>query len=268
MDPEDTIITDEEYEEIIERLAKIGKKISILMMNWSAELQETHNEQDKEEVDIYYQSYLDKYIKKRRRYKYEIEKYEVFTRNMQFTEEIRHLQRNLNGIPRIPTPPLEPSQRSETSTTTMSGMELNYSQSPSIQATRTSTGVTATAGFSRPSVSYSMLPKDGAIRASLAHSPGGLVPHQIPSIPNISPTPQGEDGDIIETGQFRVATPSVPVTRPHTSHGTYTVVSTVTPVTREASRQDALDTAHRLLRSLDGTITSTQKPTDYISGSE
>ena len=54
MDPEETIITDEEYEKIIERLAKIGKKISILMMNWSVELQETHNEQDKEEVDIYY----------------------------------------------------------------------------------------------------------------------------------------------------------------------------------------------------------------------
>ena len=26
MDPEETIITDEEYEEIVERLAKIGKK--------------------------------------------------------------------------------------------------------------------------------------------------------------------------------------------------------------------------------------------------
>ena len=62
MDPEETIITDEEYEEIVERLAKIGKKISILMMNWSAELQETHNEQDKKEADMYYQSYLDKYI--------------------------------------------------------------------------------------------------------------------------------------------------------------------------------------------------------------
>ena len=34
MDPEETIITDEEYEEIVERLAKIGKKISILMMNY------------------------------------------------------------------------------------------------------------------------------------------------------------------------------------------------------------------------------------------
>ena len=147
MDPEETIITDEEYEEIIERLAKIGKKISILMMNWSAELQETHNEQDKEEVDIYYHSYLDKYIKRRRKYEYEIEKYEVFTRNMQFTEEeISHLQRSLDGIPRIPTPPLEPSQRSETSTTNISSMELNYSQSISIQATRTSTGVTTTAG--------------------------------------------------------------------------------------------------------------------------
>ena len=54
MDPEETIITDEKYEEIIERLAKICKKISILMMNWLAELQETHNKQDKEEVDIYY----------------------------------------------------------------------------------------------------------------------------------------------------------------------------------------------------------------------
>ena len=54
MDPEETIITDEEYEEIVERLAKIGKKISILMMNWSAELQETHNEQDKKEADRYY----------------------------------------------------------------------------------------------------------------------------------------------------------------------------------------------------------------------
>ena len=148
MDPEETIITDEEYEEIIERLAKIGKKISILMMNWSAELQETHNEQDKEEVNIYYWSYLDKYIKRRRKYEYEIEKYEVFTRNMQFTEEeISHLQRSLDGIPRIPTPPLEPSQRSETSTTTtISSMELNYSQSISIQATGTSTGVTTTAG--------------------------------------------------------------------------------------------------------------------------
>ena len=31
-----TIITDEDYEEIIKRLAKIGKKISILMMNWWA----------------------------------------------------------------------------------------------------------------------------------------------------------------------------------------------------------------------------------------
>ena len=81
-----------------------------------------------------------------------------------------------------------------------------------------------------------MLPKDGAIRASLAHSLGGLVPLQILSTTNISATPQGEDGDIIETGQFRVATPSVTVTTLHTSHGTYTVVSTVTPVTREASR--------------------------------
>ena len=101
---------------------------------------------------------------------------------MQFTEEeINHLQRSLDGIPRIPTPPLEPSQRSETSTTTISGMERNYSRSIPIQANGTSTRVTTTAGFSKPSVSYSMLPKDGAIRASLAHSPGGLVPPQIPS---------------------------------------------------------------------------------------
>ena len=61
-----------------------------------------------------------------------------------------------------------------------------------------------------------------------------------------------------------MATPSVPVSTPDTSHGTYTVVSTVTPVTREASRRDALDTACRLLRSSDGTITSTHEPTDYI----
>ena len=99
-----------------------------------------------------------------------------------------------------------------------------------------STRVTTTAGFSKPSVSYSTLPKDGAIRASLAHSPGGLVPPQIPSTTSISATFQGEDGDIIETGRLRVATPSVPVTTQDTSHGTYTVVSTATPVTREASR--------------------------------
>ena len=106
MDPEETIITDEEYEEIVGRWAKIGKKISILMMNWSAELQETHNEQDKKQADMYYWSYLDKYIKRRRKYEYEIEKYEVFTRNKQFTEEeIGHLQRSLDGISRIPTPP-------------------------------------------------------------------------------------------------------------------------------------------------------------------
>ena len=97
MDPEETIITDEEYEEIVERLAKIGKKISILMMNWSAELREIHNKQDKKETGMYYQSYLDKYIK-RRKYEYEIEKYEAFTRNMQFTEEeISHLQRSFGG---------------------------------------------------------------------------------------------------------------------------------------------------------------------------
>ena len=128
MDPEETIITDEEYEEIVERLAKIGKKISILMMNWSAELQETHNEQDKKEADMYYQSYLDKYIMRRRKYEYEIEKYEIFTRNKQFMEEeIDHLQRSLAGIPRIPTPPLEPSPRKRTSTTTRPGMEPTYS---------------------------------------------------------------------------------------------------------------------------------------------
>ena len=128
MDPEETIITDEEYEEIVERLEKIGKKISILMMNWSAELQETYYEQDKKEADMYYQSYLDKYIKRRRKYEYEIEKYEVFTRNMQFTEEkISHLQRSLEGISRIPTPSLEPSQRLKTSTTTRTGVEPKYS---------------------------------------------------------------------------------------------------------------------------------------------
>ena len=98
------------------------------MINWSAELQETHNEQDKKEADMYYWSYLDKYIKRRRKYEYEIEKYEVFTRNMQFTEEeISHLQRSLDGIPRIPKPHLEPSQRSRTSTTTGTGVEPKYS---------------------------------------------------------------------------------------------------------------------------------------------
>ena len=58
---------------------------------------------------------------------------------------------------------------------------------------------TTSAGLSEPSVSYSTLPKDGAIRASPAHSPGRLVPPQIPST-SISATFQGKDGDIIETG--------------------------------------------------------------------
>ena len=53
---------------------------------------------------------------------------------------------------------------------------------------------------------------------------------------NISATPQGKDGGIIVTGQLRVATPPVPVSTLDTSHGTYTVISTIMPVTREASR--------------------------------
>ena len=59
-------------------------------------------------------------------------------------------------------------------------------------------GVTTTAGLSEPSVSYSTLPKDGAIRTSPAHSLGRLVPPQKPS--SISTTFQGKDGDIIEAG--------------------------------------------------------------------
>ena len=113
------------------------------MMNWLAELQETYNEQDKKEADMYYWSYLDKYIMRRRKYEYEIEKYEVFTRNKQFTEEeIGHLQRSLDGMSRIPTPLLEPSQRSRTSTTTRPSMEPKYSQYISIQATGADMGVT------------------------------------------------------------------------------------------------------------------------------
>ena len=114
---------------------------------------------------------------RRRKYEYEIEKYEVFTRNKQFIEEeIAHLQRSLEGIPRIPTPPLEPSPRLKTSTTTRTGVEPKYSQSIPIQTTGAGMGVTTTAGLSEPSASYSTLPKDGAIRASPAHSLGRLVP--------------------------------------------------------------------------------------------
>ena len=165
MDPEETIITDEEYEEIVEKLAKIGKKMAVLMMNWSAELQETHHEPDKEEVDTYYRSYLDKYIKQRRKYEYEIETYEVFTRNMQLTEEeISHLQRRLDGIPRIPTPPLEPPQGSRAPMTIRPEMEPKYSQSANIQAIGAHMGVTTTAGINEPSVSYSTIPKTGANR--------------------------------------------------------------------------------------------------------
>ena len=70
---------------------------------------------------------------RRRKYEYEIEKYEVFTRNKQFTkEEVAHLQGSLKGIPRIPTPPLEPSPRLKTSTTNRTGVEPKYSQSISI----------------------------------------------------------------------------------------------------------------------------------------
>ena len=139
----------------------------------------------------------------------------------------------MEGIPRIPTPPLEPSPRLKTSTTTRTGVEPKYSQSIPIQTTGAGMGVTTTAGLSEPSASYSTLPKDGAIRASPAHSPGRLVPPQRPSTTCISATFQGEDGDIIETGQPRVTAPSV------------STVSTVTPVTKDASRQDALDTARR-----------------------
>ena len=67
----------------------------------------------------------------------------------------------------------------------------------------------------------------------------------------------------------------VPVTTQETSQRTSTVVSTVTPVTRDASRQDALDitnqllgTNQELLRSSDGTVTGTHEPTDHIPGAE
>ena len=87
-----------------------------------------------------------------------------------------------------------------------------------IQTTGAGMGVTTTAGLSEPSDSYFTLPKDEAIRASPAHSLGRLVLPQRPSTTRISATFQGEDGDIVETGQ--PGDTALPVS----------TVSTVTPV--------------------------------------
>ena len=68
---------------------------------------------------------------------------------MQLTEEeISHLQRSLDGIPRIPTPPLEPPQGSRAPMTIRPEMEPKYSQSANIQAIGAHMGVTTTAGIS------------------------------------------------------------------------------------------------------------------------
>ena len=67
-------------------------------------------------------------------------------------------------------------------------MEPKYSRSISVQTTGVGMGVTTTAGLSEPSVSYSTLPRDGAIRASPAHSLGRLVPPQIQTTTSISAT--------------------------------------------------------------------------------
>ena len=66
LDEKEGVMTEQEYSSAVKRLEKITKKTTILMRNWNAEGKTAKSKEEKREIDIYYRRYLDHYIARRR----------------------------------------------------------------------------------------------------------------------------------------------------------------------------------------------------------
>ena len=66
LDENEGVMTEQEYSSAIKRLEKITKKTMILMRNWNVEGKTATSKEEKREIDIYYRRYLDHYVARRR----------------------------------------------------------------------------------------------------------------------------------------------------------------------------------------------------------
>ena len=249
LDEGEGIVNDDEYEKAIQRLEKINKKITTLMTNWNEESKQAKNTNEITEIEEFYRPYMDQYNNRRKALERLMEMYDEYCVSEVPTETP---QRRCTTKQQVPPSTYQTQQTPYRETTPKDVLKRRDQTNQDLEAEETS----LKEGMDRRPATITSSTTLGmdTMSSTLPSTTRPLV------FPNTYPGTTTEGiGSVRTLPQGRMFTLSSMV-RPMPMTATRTIA-----ITREESRQDALETVRQMVGPTSRTIVLPMSTTNIVT---
>ena len=233
LDEGDGIVNDDEYGKAIQRLEKINKKITTLMKNWNEESKQAKNSNEVAEIEEFYRPYMDQYNNRRKALERLMEMYDEYCMSEVPTETPQQRRTTTQQVPPS-TSQIQQVPSDETNSTNVLNRRDQLPQDLGVEETSLKEGIDRKPATITSSTTLGMDTMSSTLPSTTRPSvfPNTYTGTTTEGIGRVRTLPQG-----------RMSTLSSMV-RPMPTTATRTIA-----ITREESRQDALETVRQMVGS-------------------